>query len=114
MTAATTVAKTSGQPGPKPDFLVVEDSLKCQTENGEISLSLVVPFDVYERMIEFEGEEGKHLPSYLLKEVVPETEAKKLRGLADGAKAFKILMRYSEEIGNRLGASLGELAGSSD
>lgn len=31
-TTAKTAVKTTGQPGPKPDFQVVEDTLKCQTK----------------------------------------------------------------------------------
>lgn len=113
MTTSKTVAKTSGQPGPKPDFLVVEDSLKCQTRNGEISLSLVIPFGAIESMIELEEQEPKKIPSFLMNEVVPPEDAKKLRALSDGIEVFGILMRFAEEIGKRLGAGLGESESSS-
>lgn len=115
MTAAKdTAGKTSGQPGPKPDFLVVEDSLKCQTGNGELSLSLVIPFDAIEKMIEIEDQDERKIPSYMMREIIPEQAAKDLRALPDGAEAFRILMTYAEEIGKRLGASLGESESSSD
>lgn len=112
-TTAKAAVKTAGQPGPKPDFQVVEETLKCQTRNGEISLSLIVPFDAIEKMIDIEGQDEKKIPSFLMNEVLPEEASKTLRGLEDGAEAFRILTRYAEAIGERLGASLGESVGSS-
>jgi hypothetical protein len=50
----------------------------------------------------------------MIREILPEQASKALRALPDGADAFRILMRYAEEIGNRLGASLGESERSSE
>ena len=51
MTAPKNTAKTTAEPGTKPKFLVVEKTLKCQTENGELSLPLSVPFGTIRRLM---------------------------------------------------------------
>lgn len=105
---------SSKQPGPKPDFLVVEHNLHCQTDDGELVLDLRVPFDTLEVFSSIDGMEPKTIPRFLLENIVPEDKREQLRKLQDGAKTYAILMKYSEAVGERLGVSLGEFDSSSD
>lgn len=101
-------AKTKPEPGPKPDFLVVEDHLKCQTSEGEISLDLRVPIERLEKFMDMDEIDEKALPKYLREEILWPEDRDKIVAMRDGARAFVILMRYAEELGNRMGAGLGE------
>lgn len=101
-------AKTTPEPGPKPEFLVVEDHLKCQTNEGEISIDLRIPLTRLELFMEMEGVEEKKMPLYLREHILWPEDRDKLEGMRDGAKAFAILMRFAQEVGERMGASLGE------
>jgi len=114
-TTAKAAVKTTAQPGPKPDFQVVEETLKCQTKlDGEVSLSLVLPFAKVKKMIAIEDVPEAEVIDFIFDEVMPEEEAKKVLGLQDGVDAFRIAMQYTKALGERLGASLGESEGSSD
>lgn len=100
--------KANPEPGPKPDFLVVENHLKCQTDEGEISLDLRVPIERLEKFMDADEIDEKALPRYLRDEILWPEDRDKIVGMRDGAKAFGILMRYSQELGQRMGAGLGE------
>ncbi|QLD10891.1 hypothetical protein [Microbacterium oleivorans] len=99
---------TTREPGPKPDFLVVEDHLKCQTSEGEISLDLRIPIERLELFMDMDGIEEKKLPKYLRDDILWPEDRDKIVSMRDGAKAFQILLKYAETIGERMGASLGE------
>ncbi|WIB25429.1 hypothetical protein [Curtobacterium sp. MCSS17_015] len=109
------VAVPSGPtPGKKPEFLVVENSLKCQTEEGEISLDLRLPIPQLEKFMTAQELEPMKIPRFVLDELLPEPTSQRLLSLADGAQAYKIVMRWAQEVGARLGASLGESPSSTD
>ncbi|MDQ0735333.1 hypothetical protein [Arthrobacter agilis] len=106
--------KKKPEPGPKPKFQVVETNLKCQTYDGEKSVSLLVPFDRLMQMMKIDDVEETEAPEFIMNSIMSEDDAKMLRGLSDGAEAIQILMQFSEALGKRFGASLGESQGSSD
>ena len=107
--------KTSTQePGPKPQFQIVEHWLKCQTGEGEKSLDLRVPFARIEKFMEMDGVEETKLPRFLLNEILSEEDKTTVLGLKDGVETFAILMEYSKAIAVRMQASMGESSGSSD
>lgn len=117
-TAAKTAVKTAGQPGPKPKFQVVEDALKCQTKlNGEVTVSLVVPFPTVKKIINLEDVPEAEMLDYIHENIMPPAELEKVLGLQDGIDTFNITMEYIKAVGDRLGAnfgvSLGESVGSS-
>ena len=103
-----TTAKAKPQAGPKPDFLVVEDHLKCQTSEGEKSIDLRIPLERLELFMDMEGIDEKKMPLYLRERILWPEDRKTLEEMRDGAKAFQILMKFAEEVGKRMGASLGE------
>ncbi|MGV8912242.1 MAG: hypothetical protein ACOH14_06440 [Rhodoglobus sp.] len=106
--------KPAPTPGPKPDFLVVENHLKCQTDEGEKSIDLRISFDRIELLMDMdEGTiEDKKMPRYVLDNILwPEDKAKLLE-MRDGAKVVEIIMKVAEEIGARMGANMGESLGS--
>jgi len=107
-------APTGPTPGKKPEFLVVEHSLKCQTEEGEISVDLRLPVPQLEKFMTAQDLEPMKIPRFVLDELLPEPVSQRLISLADGAQAYKILMRWAQEVGARLGASLGESGSSTD
>ena len=114
-TTAKTAVKATAEPGPKPDFQVVEDSLKCQTKlDGEVSVSLVLPFVKVKKMIDIEDVPEAEVIDFILNDIMPEQESKKLLALKDGVDTFRIAMQYTKAIGERLGVSLGESEGSSN
>lgn len=99
-------------PGPKPDFLVVENALKCQTDEGEKSLDLRIPIERLELFMDMEDLEAKAIPKFIRDHVLWPEDRDTILEMRDGAKALQILMKYAEEIGKRMGASMGESAGS--
>lgn len=100
--------RTTPEPGPKPDFLIVEDHLKCQTAEGEISIDLRIPLTRLELFMDMEGIDEKKMPLYLREQILWPEDRKKLEDMRDGAKAFQILMKFAEKVGERMGASVGE------
>lgn len=103
-----TATKTKPEPGPKPDFFVVEDHLKCQTPEGEISLDLRIPIKRLELFMEMDELDQKLIPQYLREQILWPEDRDQIEGMRDGAKAFAMLMHFAEEVGKRMGASLGE------
>ena len=107
MTARTT--KTPPEPGPKPDYLVVEDHLKCQTNEGEISIDLRIPLKRLELFMEIDGKVSEaHMPRYLIDNILWPEDADKLDNMRDGAKALVIVMNVAKQLGERMGAEMGE------
>lgn len=117
-TTAKAAVKTTGQPGPKPAFQVVGDTLKCQTNlDGEVSVSLVLPFDAVQKLINIEDVPEAKMLSFIHEQIMPKDELDKVMRLKDGIDTFNITMQYIQAVGDRLGAkfgvSLGESEGSS-
>jgi hypothetical protein len=106
--------QNTSNPGPKPDFLVVEDHLKCQTNEGEVSLDLRIPIKRIESFMDMSEVEGKDSLRFLLDRVLWPEDTDKLENMRDGAVVIKILARYSEELGERMGADMGESKGSTN
>jgi hypothetical protein len=107
-------APTGPTPGKKPEFFVVENSLKCQTEEGEISLDLRLPIPQLEKFMTTQDLEAMAIPRFIIDELLPESVSQRLLSLADGAQAYKIVMRWAQEVSARLGVSLGESPSSTD
>jgi len=101
-------------PGPKPDFFVVEDHLKCQTSEGEISIDLRIPFDRIEMLMEMDDSniEDKKMPRYVLDNIMWPEDREALLKLRDGAKVIGIIMEVANHLGARMGANMGESSGS--
>lgn len=104
--------KTSGKPGPKPDFLVVEGTLKCQTSNGELSLPLTIPFRSVRKLAKIEGDQFQEFDFYM--ENLFTTEDNEALDDLDAAEAVRILTHFGSALAERLTASLGESESSSE
>ncbi|TFC30113.1 hypothetical protein E3O55_08500 [Cryobacterium sp. MDB1-18-2] len=99
---------TSTTPGPKPAFLLVEKQLKCQTDDGEISIDTRIPLEKLELFMTLEQIPEKEIPRYILDTILSPVEKDKIEGLTDGVEAFTILLEFAKAVGTRLGMSLGE------
>lgn len=108
----TTKPKTPPTPGPKPDFAIVEKHLKCQTDEGEVSIDLRIPLERLELFMDMESLEPKDIPKYVRDRILWPEDKDKLLEMRDGAKALEILMQVAKSIGERVGASVGESSGS--
>ncbi|PPF64538.1 hypothetical protein C5E11_03865 [Clavibacter michiganensis] len=101
--------KYTPEPGPKPDYLVVEDHLKCQTREGEISIDLRIPLKRLELFMDMDGNvDQAHMPRYLIDKILWPEDAEKLDNMRDGSKALVIVMKVAEQLGDRMGAEMGE------
>ncbi|MGL3804721.1 hypothetical protein ACSYDW_01350 [Paeniglutamicibacter sp. R2-26] len=100
--------KPKAEPGPKPAVLVVENTLKCQTSEGEISLDLRIPLGAIRKLMKIEDQDDDVIMDFLLDEVIPADVVRQLENMKDGAEAIGLVMTYSEALGERLGASLGK------
>jgi len=109
-----TTKKPAPTPGPKPDFYVVENHLKCQTDEGEKSIDLRIPFDRIEMLMDMdEGTiEDKKMPRYVLDNILWPEDKATLEGMRDGTKVVQIIMEVATRIGDRMGATMGESLGS--
>ena len=107
------VSKT---PGPKPDFLIVEDHLKCQTGEGEISIDMRIPLDRIELFMDMDELDiaQKHYPRYVIDNILWPEDKDTLNGMRDGAKAMTIVLKFSTFLGERMGADMGESSGSTE
>ena len=104
---------TSKIPAPKPKFLVVEDSLKCQTENGELSLNLRVKWRVIRQMLSLEGADQTTEFNFIMDNLLtPETN--EFLDDLDGAEAAEVLTHFSEALAGRMRVSMGKSGGSSE
>lgn len=96
----------------KPKFLVVEDTLKCQTENGELTLALKVKFGTVRKLMKVGGDQTAEM-EFFMEHVLDPKVVEALDEL-DSAEAAAILGEFGEALAKRMGASLGESEGSSD
>lgn len=97
---------------PKPKFLVVEDTLKCQTENGELSLSLRVKFGVIRKMLALEGDQADEF-EFIMANLLSQ-EANNFLDDLDGAEAAAVLTEFSTALAGRMRVSMGKSVGSSE
>lgn len=104
--------KSAREPGPKPDYAVVENHLKCQTDEGEISIDLRIPIDRLELFMDMQDVEATKMPRHILDHILHPEDKAKIEGMRDGVKGYAILMKFAEKIGERMGAGLGESKGS--
>lgn len=102
-----------GAPGPKPPTLVVGETLKCQSIDGEISLSLLVPYAKFKLVMNMDDIPEAEIVDFLLDEVMDPADKDKLVNLRDGAETLKFAMAWMEAIGERLGSSVGKSGPSS-
>ncbi|WP_420179688.1 hypothetical protein [Paenarthrobacter sp. TA1.8] len=98
---------------PKPKFLVVENTLKCQTENGELSLPLSVKFGTIRKLMGGEQKTQYEEFEFFMSEIFSEADNKALDEL-DAPEAGEILTEYSEALSKRFQVSMGKSGGSSD
>ncbi|WP_315913579.1 hypothetical protein [Arthrobacter sp. lap29] len=99
--------------GAKPKFAVVEHSLKCQTSEGEVSLDLRLPLEKFEKLSELEDMTEKESLPYIRNEIMHADVRDPIMALRDGAESMELIMQWIEAVGERFGASLGKLGGSS-
>lgn len=99
--------------GPKPKFVVVEHLLMCQTSEGEIPLDLRLPLEAFEKLSELEGMSEKESLPYIRNVIMPADVSGPIMGLRDGVESMNLIMKWIEAVGERFGASMGELDGSS-
>ena len=111
MTAPKNTAKATAEPGTKPKFLVVEKTLKCQTENGELSLPLSVPFGTIRRLMGGEEKSQFEEFQFFMTEIFNEEQNCAL-DLLDIEEAAEILNQFSDALAARMKVSLGKSAGS--
>lgn len=95
----------------KPKFLVVEDALKCQTENGELSIGLKIKFKIVRQLMKVEGGQTAEM-EFFIDHVLDPKVVDALDEL-DSAEAATILGEFGDAVAKRMGASLGESEGSS-
>ncbi len=95
-------------PGPKPPFQVVEDTLKCQTENGELSLSLKVKFGTIRQLAKVSGSGDQFAEFDFLMEHIFTEEQNAFLDELDAADTAEILVKFSGALAERMSASLGE------
>ncbi|MFC5930933.1 hypothetical protein D6T64_12130 [Cryobacterium melibiosiphilum] len=102
--------KTAPTPGPKPDYFVVEDHLKCQTGEGEKSIDMRIPLDRIELFMDM-GEldlASQKLPRYTLDNILWPEDRDELVKMRDGAKVIEIITEFTKALGKRMGADMGE------
>lgn len=95
---------------PKPKFLVVENSLKCQTANGELSLPLSVSFGAVRKLMG--GDAKNQFEEFELFLSIFNDEQGKAIDALDVAEAAEVLTEYGEALAERMKVSLGKSAGS--
>lgn len=105
-------ARKTAAAGPKPDFVVVEGSLKCQTSKGELSLPLTVSFGTVRKLMKLDGGDQFAEFEFFMDNVFTEDHNRQLDEL-DAAESARILTKFSEALAERMKVSLGESEGSS-
>lgn len=97
----------------KPKFLTVEDSLKCQTSNGELSLPLRVSFGTVRRLMSGEQKSEFEEFEFFMNNVFTDEHNAALDVL-DAAEAAEILGAFSDALAARMKVSLGKSVGSAE
>ena len=95
--------------------LALTDAVDLQTSEGEISVDLRIPLERIELFMEMgEDVEQRKIPRYMLDNILWPEDKAVLEGMRDGAKVFEILIKFSEYLGGRMGADMGEFKGSTE
>ena len=105
------------KPGPKPRTAIVENTLKCQTNvDGEISLSLLVPYRKMKQLLKIEEAEipEADVVDYVLDEIMSAEDAETLQNLQDGADTLTFALEWLQAVGEKLGDSVGKSGPSSN
>ncbi|MCO4256512.1 hypothetical protein [Pseudarthrobacter cellobiosi] len=114
--AKSAAPKPAPEPGPKPRSIIVENTLKCQTNvDGEISLSLLVPYKKMKVLLKVEdaGIPEEEIVDYILEQIMAPEDAETLTGLQDGADTLLFAMEWMQAVGEKLGDSVGKSGPSS-
>ncbi|VXB24800.1 hypothetical protein ARTHRO9V_130195 [Arthrobacter sp. 9V] len=98
---------------PKPKYLVVENVLKCQTPNGELSLPLTVKFGTVRKLMGGEEKTQFEEFEFFMSKIFSAANNKALDEL-DTADAAEILTEYSQALAARMSVSMGKSVGSAD
>lgn len=106
-------AVTSGEPGPKPEYQVVESNLHAKTFDGEVVLSLLIPYKKIKRLLSMGDIPQEDAIDFVLDEIMAPSDAEKVYGLSDGAETMKVALGYLQAVGERMGMSLEKFGGSS-
>lgn len=109
----TAPSKLAAEPGPKPDFLVVENALKCQTSKGELSLPLTISFGTVRKLMKINSGDQFEEFEFFMDNVFTEEQNSRLDEL-DAADSARILTKFSDALAERMKVSLGESEGSSE
>jgi hypothetical protein len=96
---------------PKPKFLVVESTLKCQTSNGELSLPLSVSFGTVRKLMGGTNKTQFEEFEFFMTEIFDESQNQALDAL-DAAEAAEALSAFSDALAERMKVSLGKSDGS--
>lgn len=112
--AKAVTAAPAREPGPKPDYQVVETNLHCKTLDGEVVLSLLVPYKKVKLILTMGDIEESEVIDFVLENLMAPDDAEKLQNLRDGTETMKIAMRFMEAVGERLGMSMEKSGGSSN
>ncbi|WOH20126.1 hypothetical protein IRJ34_07320 [Paenarthrobacter sp. GOM3] len=96
---------------PKPKFLVVENALKCQTANGELSLPLTVKFGTVRKLMGGENKTQFEEFEFFMTEIFDDAANAAIDAL-DTAEAAAVLTEFSDALADRMKVSMGKSAGS--
>jgi hypothetical protein len=103
----TKTAPSKPEPGPKPEFIVIEDHLHYRTKAGdEIVLNLDIPFGGLMDAAETEGSDQAQFMA-ILDVLGDQTIIDRVRALGS-IEALKLIARFFEEFNKLVGASVGE------
>lgn len=94
----------------KPKFLTVENTLKCQTANGELSLPLGVPFGTVRKLMG--GEPKTQFEEFELFMTIFDEKQNAAIDKLDTAEAVEVLTEYSNALAGWMKVSLGKSDGS--
>lgn len=97
----------------KPKYLVVENSLKCQTANGELSLPLSVKFGTVRKLMGGSGKTQYEEFEFFMTEIFDE-EANAAIDALDTVEAAEVLTEYSDALAGRMKVGMGKSSGSAD
>jgi hypothetical protein len=104
-----TQATVSQTPAEKPPFLVVENTLKCQTSEGEISLPLAFKTKLLRRFGQLEEMDA----FFLIVDEVAGPEVSAVIDELDIMETTGIMVKFFSVFQERVQATMGELQGSS-
>lgn len=111
-----TARKTPAKPGPKPEFLLIEDNLHYVGPKSGVEVAVTVdpPMEYLEEiLVGIHADKGESEQFLFILRLLGEDKINAVRKLRT-SEFGRLLNRYMEELQKNLGATLGELPGSSD